>query len=142
MARNTLLPLVREARDLVAVEGDGSVTVKAIKAYLERDVPAYRYMTSAVNPELATDKLRDAAIKVALDEWPAFRGEHGMVHVNPDVPQPSWVWDKIVALRVEIANDLATSIANARNLAAEARLREQLAQGMPETQPVEQPVER
>lgn len=137
MARNTLLPLVREARDHVATESGGGVTVKSIKTYLEQNL---RTMLAAVNPELAMDKLRDSAIKVALDEWPAYRGEHGMVHVDPDVPQPSWVWDKIVALREEIEADLRQSIAGARNNAAEARLREQLEQGVTVEVPVEVPV--
>src|SRR5262249_58441205 len=130
MSRNALLPFIRSVRDEVAKTGP--VTVKRIREHVRRDVDTYEQVLAAQNPKHATRVHLNSTIRTALDAWPAYRADDGtLVHVDPDVENPSWVWERIRALRVEQSEHLADSIADATNRRDDALLREQLEQGVP-----------
>lgn len=134
---NSLLPTARAARDTLATTGDGTVTVQGIRAHLYRDVEAYEQLVQSIDLKQATRSLANAAIRTAIEEWPAYEVEGGYVHLDPSQQWSSQVWSRVLALRRKQRGHIDEAIVDLENRLDAALLREQL-QNLPL---VETPVE-
>src|SRR5215471_13493899 len=135
MGRNTLIPLPRQALTQLLETGQ-ALTVRNMRAYLERDVPSYKQLTAAVNPEQAARALTTNAIRTVLDELPAYPTEGGFVHVDLSRPQELSVYQRLIDYRAEQIGDLEASRSDLENLRDAAKLRDQIVAGMPESERV------
>lgn len=134
MARNSLLPQVRDAIAALITEGDGTITVRAVRKWF-RDPDRYDQLIQAVDLKQAKDLLLGGAIRSALAPWPAYKDGGRFVHVDPEQEHSAEVWDRVLALRREQRDDLEHSIEDLTSRRDAAKLREQLSEGVPVAEP-------
>jgi len=128
---NTMVPMVRDARDHIASLNEGLVTAREIKERLERSAESMKILFRTMDPESARAAQQAQATKTALIEWPSYRGKDGeFVHLDPQIEHPSHVWLKVLSYRKERVANAEQSEANAENLYREALYREQLEAGV------------
>jgi hypothetical protein len=125
--RNPLLKLATKARDEVAAENDGKVSVDLIRERIWSDPMT---VMSALDVAIAGKRLVDGAIRAALNGWPAYKITGGFEHVADEKVKIEEL-QAILAFREEqLANDQEATQA-IRNRLADAVLREQLDRGIP-----------
>lgn len=132
---NPLLPLAVKARDEVAEENDGKVSVQLIRERLMLDPWP---IMNAFNVSIGAKRLTDQAIRSSLTDWPAYKILGGYEHVSKEEPIPVEELEKILALREEMLLADARATQDIRNQLAQAVLREQLEKGVAATELVEQ----
>lgn|SRR5262245_30972056 len=124
---NPLIPYARECRDAIADEGNGTVSVKRIRARMWTQADR---ILKAVDLLISTQRLVDGAIRVALRDWPGYKvADDEYAHVDAAEQLTITQLEGIVTEHEDQARADGRRTQYWRDRLDEARLREQVERG-------------